>query len=185
MYGLVNKAIHELVVSKLGEQEWIAICQRARVDTTKFLELRSYPDEVTYALVGEVSRTMGVPASEILRGFGQHWVKFTGRAGHRDYFEAYPKNREGMLAFLDGLDDMHARMLTAMPHLRPPQIYCEAEGDQGVRVHYISERQGLAPMVTGLLEGLCEYFQVHGQVSYFAPDASASRSHDEFVIAFA
>ena len=185
MYGLVNSAIHELVVSQLGEEGWTALCRRAGVRQTKFISLQSYPDELTYSLVGEVSRALNMPAAEVLRLFGQYWVKFTGRQGHRDVFEMFPKGKDGFIAFLENLDDMHARILMAMPDLRPPQIYCEVEPGGGLVVHYVSEREGLAPMVTGLLEGLFEYFEVRGKVTHRPADPSRAGSHDEFLVVFA
>lgn len=185
MYGLVNKAIHELVVSGHGEEAWNGICTRAGVDTARFVALQSYPDEVTYGLVGEVSKTLGLPPADILEAFGKHWVKFTGREGHKDAFDLFPKGKEGFIAFLENLDDMHARMMMAMPELKPPQLYVERVDEDNLRLHYVSHRAGLAPMVTGLLDGLFEYFEVSAQSTYLPANAGAGRDHDEFYVAFA
>jgi len=185
LYGLVNKAIQDLVISGHGEQAWTNICTDAGVDTTQFVAMQNYPDAITYGLVGQVSATLGAPPEEVLKAFGRHWVKFTGREGHKDVFEMYPKGKEGLVSFLENLDDMHARMMMAMPELKPPQIYSERLSEDKLRIHYVSHRAGLGPMVTGLLDGLFEYFEVSATSEHLPADAGAGRDHDEFLVEFA
>ena len=57
MYGLVNKAVVDLVVSKFGEDTWNAIKKKAEVDIDVFVSMDGYPDELTYKLVGAASDT--------------------------------------------------------------------------------------------------------------------------------
>ena len=55
MYGLVNKAIEDLVVSNFGEDKWEAIKAKAGVDVEVFVSNEAYPDDITYNLVGAAS----------------------------------------------------------------------------------------------------------------------------------
>lgn len=55
MYGLVNKAIEELVLATHGEEAWDQISKKAGVHSDVFISNESYPDEVTYRLVTEAS----------------------------------------------------------------------------------------------------------------------------------
>lgn len=164
MYGLVNQAIRDLVLKSAGEDAWQDISQAASHDGGSFQPLKSYPDQLTYALVGASSEHLKTPAPDLLRAFGSHWVTYTGLNGHRAIFSAYPKGKEGLIKFIEDLDAMHASIMMAMPELRPPEISCQRVGDHALRVFYYSQRQGLAPMVIGLLEGLLTYFEVSGTV---------------------
>ena len=74
MYGLVNKAIEELVVTNFGEDKWEAIKLKAGVDVDAFISNEGYPDEMTYTLVGAASEVLGIPAEQVLIAFGEHWV---------------------------------------------------------------------------------------------------------------
>ena len=59
MYGLVNKAVEELVVSNFGEDKWELIKSKAGVDVDVFISNESYPDSMTYDLVGAASEVLG------------------------------------------------------------------------------------------------------------------------------
>ena len=55
MYGMVNKAIEDLVRSNFGEDSWNRIKERAGVDEVAFISNEPYPDDVTFRLVGAAS----------------------------------------------------------------------------------------------------------------------------------
>ena len=56
MYGLVNKAVESLVLSKFGQDTWDIICEKANISGT-IISMKSYDDQVTYDLVGLVLRS--------------------------------------------------------------------------------------------------------------------------------
>ena len=70
----VNKAVEELVISNFGEDKWELIKTKAGVDVDVFISNESYPDAMTYDLVGTASEVLGAPADDILIAFGEHWV---------------------------------------------------------------------------------------------------------------
>ena len=79
MYGLVNQAIRDLVLSTSNQAAWSGICRHANVHQEQFLDLKSYPDEMTYALVVASAETLALPPATVLREFGKHWVTYTSR----------------------------------------------------------------------------------------------------------
>ena len=178
MYGLVNRAIHDLAVQLGGEDAWADIKTRAGVHVEAFVGMDVYGDDVTYRLVDAASAVLGVPADEVLRAFGRHWILYTGR---RSYGSVYETMGRTLPQFLQNLDAMHARLVLTMPDLRSPSFTCEDEGDGRLRVHYRSDRVGLAPMVVGMLEGLGEYFQLQVGVTHVV-DRADGHDHDEFVV---
>lgn len=178
MYGLVNKAIEEMAISVGGEDVWRRIKTEAGVDAAAFVSMDAYPDELTYALVGAASKVLGMPAADILRAFGKRWVLYTAQEG---YGPLLTSAGGSIGEFLSNLDALHVRVGLTMPELRPPSFKVSSLGDDAFAVRYYSERDGLAPMVMGLLEGVGNRF---GQE--VAVTQSVSRNdgadHDEFVV---
>ena len=155
MYGLVNKAIEDLVISSAGEETWLKIRDRAGLQELQILSSSNYDDEITYKLVAAASDVLQQPPEAILRSFGKHWVLYTGREGWSTLFSA---SGEDMVSFLQNLDDMHARVNAAMPEGRMPEFTLTPK-DGAYQLEYRSERDGLAPMVGGILSGLAEQFE--------------------------
>lgn len=162
MYGLVNKAIRDLVLFSAGEEAWRRVKSRAGQDGVEFIEATNYDDDVTYSLVQAASEELGQPADTILYEFGRHWILYTGREGWNSLFSLGGDN---MKSFLMELDDMHARVQVAMPESRMPQ-FTVTERSDCLEVRYRSHRVGLAPMVSGMLGGLAERFNEHWEVTH-------------------
>ncbi len=70
MYGLVNKAIHDMVVGNFGEAAWNRIRQRAGIEDEVFVAMEPYDDALTYRLVRAASEQLGAPADDRLEAFG-------------------------------------------------------------------------------------------------------------------
>lgn len=45
MYGLVNKAIEQMVCTHYGVEPWMAFKEQASVDMDSFLAMHQYPDD--------------------------------------------------------------------------------------------------------------------------------------------
>lgn len=153
MYGLINKAVQDLVVSTAGAATWKKIKANVGIDA-EIVEAANYDDIVTLRLVDEVAKETGQSIEEVLFDFGRYWVLYTGREGWNSVFQLAG---DDLQSFLMGLDDMHARVQVAMPEARMPQFEVRKDGDT-LQLDYRSERDGLAPMVAGLIDGLGEQF---------------------------
>ncbi|CAA9234581.1 MAG: hypothetical protein AVDCRST_MAG52-1242, partial [uncultured Blastococcus sp.] len=81
-------------------------------------------------------------------------------------------------------DSLHARIRLTMPALVPPSFRCTDVTDTSLRLHYHSHRDGLAPMVTGLLRGLGARFDTPVGVVH-AIRRSEGADHDEFLVTWA
>ena len=88
MYGLVNQAVQDLVVSKFGADTWNQIKAKAGVSVEAFSRMDPYPDELTYRMVGAASEVLGMAPDDVLVAFGEHWVLFTGKEGYGHMFDA-------------------------------------------------------------------------------------------------
>lgn len=157
MYGLVNKAIKDLVTEKFGKDKWDQIALMSNFQDEDFVSMNSYPDELTYNLVKYSSQVLKADASVILEAFGEYWILFTAQEGYGDLMDL---TGSSLVEFLDNLDMLHSRMSNIMPHLEPPQFRTENKTENSVELVYMSKRQGMAPMCLGLIKGLGKRFKI-------------------------
>lgn len=155
MYGMVNKAIVDLVITQFGQATWEAIAEKAGVDEELFLSMQQYPDELTYRLVRSASEELKLPAEQVLEAFGKFWITYTAREGYGELLRISGSN---IWEFLANLDNLHARVGLSFRNLRPPSFRCSEQSADGVHLHYASTRQGLTYLVVGLLKGLGDLF---------------------------
>jgi hypothetical protein len=60
---------------------------------------------------------------------------------------------------------MHVRVALMMPNLQPPSFKVLERGDRRLTLAYVSRRQGLAPMVIGLVKGLGRKYGLEPEVT--------------------
>ena len=180
MYGMVNKAVEEMVVMHHGEAVWEQIKARAGVDLDVFLSNEGYPDEITYNLVAAASEVLGVPAEQVLHGFGEHWVLHTAQEGYGGLMKAAGKS---LPEFLRNLPNFHSRVSMIFPKLQPPRFQCTDITEGSLKLHYYSHREGLAPFVVGLMSGLGKMF--HTPVTVRLAESKANGAdHDVFDVSW-
>ena len=143
MYGLINKAIHDLVTSRFGEATWAEICRKAGVTDPGFVTMVKYPDDVSYRLVGAASEILKTPPEQILEAFGEHWTVYSAAVGFGHLLDFAGSN---LVDFLRNLDTMHTRVALTFPELQPPSFKVTDVTDSSLRLHYYSQRPGLAPV---------------------------------------
>lgn len=180
MYGLVNKAVEDLVCSKFGDEAWSQIVEKAGIETDSFVSMESYPDEVSYKLVMAASEVLRLEPAAVLEAFGEYWTMYTVSEGYGELMAMFGSN---LKEFLGNLDRLHGHVQMGFPNLKPPSFKVEdVAGEPALLLHYHSEREGLAPMVLGLVKGLAQRFSEAidiVQVAYRGPG-----SHDIFRIQF-
>lgn len=151
MYGIVNKAIEDLVKTNFGEHTWDAVKKRSGVDIDYFLSSEPYDDAITYKLAGAVSEEMNMPVGKVLEAFGEWWILKTGKEKYGGLMEAGGKN---LREFLINLPLFHNRIMLMYPKLTPPEFKISDVEETSIRIHYYSKREGLQEFVRGLLQGL-------------------------------
>lgn len=181
MYGLVNKALEELVVNNHGPEVWVQVKQLANVGDDVFISDESYDDLITYKLVGTISDVTQIPVTDILFKFGEHWVLKTGP----EYYGALLKSGGANLKeFLQNLPHFHSRIQLIYPKLRPPEFECTDITDNSIKLHYKTHRSGLTSFVFGLLNGLSTTYQTPIEVSLIS-SKELGDPHDIFHIRWA
>ncbi len=178
MYGLVNKAIQGLVTEKRDSQVWARIVDQTG-SASSFISMETYPDSVSFALVGAAAQELGIDAASFLRELGHYWVTYTGSEGYGDMFNLWG---DDLRSFLKNLDLMHERVKSSMPQLEPPSFTTVDQPNGQIRLSYHSHREGMTPMVLGLLEGLSVKFSTAMSVEHVVHRVDAG--HDEFLLTF-
>lgn len=178
MYGLLNAALKEFVVSTHGSAAWDTVTEHAGESTRVYNKMEQYPDDVTYRLVGATAATTGASGDDVLDRFGEFWVKYTAEQGYGTLFDIAG---DSLRDFLLSLDDLHARIGRSFPKLVPPSFRFDPIDPHTLRMHYLSPRKGLCPMIPGLLRGLSVRFKTPIRVQ---EDQCARRGadHCEFVV---
>jgi hypothetical protein len=181
MYGLVNKAIEELVTEKFGIETWQKIKEKAAVTEGTFISNESYPDATTYQLVGAATEVTGLSAEQILHAFGEHWVLQTAKKSYGPLLKAGGRD---LPSFLKNLPNFHARIMLMYPNLKPPHFEVSDMHQDSIVLHYRSDRPGLSHFVIGLLRGLGKLFQTELTIEHTEKKADGA-DHDQFKISWA
>jgi len=176
VYGLVNNGVRTFICEAHGEQMWQDICAKADVNPEEFETMTAYDDALTYALVGAVSETLDLSPEKVLEVFGEYWVGYSKATAVGKLID---QGGDTFLERLRGLDDMHERIQMTMPELEPPSFELEERPDGTHHLHYHSSREGLAPMVIGLLRGLAEECGVEVDIEQ-VDKAASGVTHDVF-----
>ena len=180
MYGMVNRAIEEMVCLNHGGAAWERIKDRAGVDVDVFISNESYADDITYRLVAAASAELGLPAEQVLEAFGEHWVLHTAREGYGGLLEAAGKS---LPEFLASLPNFHSRIAMIFPQLQPPRFRCTDVTESSLTLHYYTNRTGLVPFVVGLLHGLGRRFDTPVTVR-IVESRDQGADHDVFAVAW-
>ncbi|MEI7965495.1 MAG: heme NO-binding domain-containing protein [Chitinophagaceae bacterium] len=180
MYGIVNKAIEELVTENFGAEKWALIKKRSGVDIDFFLSNEPYDDAITFQLAIAVSEEMNMPLSSVLEAFGEWWVLRTGKEKYGALMEA---GGNGLKEFLLNLPVFHNRVLLIYPKLTPPEFKITDVEDNNLCLHYFSKREGLQDFVRGLLIGLGKMYHTPTTIELLQSRNDGS-SHEIFKVSW-
>jgi hypothetical protein len=176
MYGMINKAIRTLVIREAGEEVWEQVLEESGIDEDVYEDLEAYDDGVTFSLVGAVSETLGVPPGDVLEMFGVYWATDVAPKGYGEYFNAFGDDFESFVA------EMHVRITKMLPSLVPPAFSIEELGEDHFKIHYVSQRDGLAPLAVGMLKGIAQHFG--GEADITQIEYKGTDDHDVFEVRF-
>lgn len=167
MYGLVNKAIHELVLDGFGEETWEKICSRAGFPDEEFIGLKSYPDQLTLDILQAASQELDLPVSTLMEMCGERWIEHTAANGYENVLNLAGSN---FVDFLYNLNVIHSKISNLMPDMRPPDFRVKKEFTTGIELLYHSGRTGMEPLAIGILKGLGRRFGLTVAVRNLGPD---------------
>ncbi|AIG29826.1 heme NO-binding domain-containing protein [Flavobacterium psychrophilum] len=178
MYGIVNKAIEDLVIANFGEAKWNAIKDRTGIDIDFFISNEPYDDEITFKLALAVSQEMNMTINQVLITFGEWWVIKTTSEKYPGLMNSGGNN---LRDFLVNLPNFHNRVMLIYPKLTPPEFKISNITENGLNLHYFSKRQGLQEFVRGLIQGLGKMFNTQVTIALIQTRNQGS-THEIFKI---
>jgi len=155
MYGLIHNALRGMILEQFGETKWNDVLTHSGVPADAFVTMRSYDDEIMYALAGSASDVLGAPVEDCMDMFGRYWVL---KAAPETYSDLLDYTGRDPLTFFENLNDLHDRITAAFVGYRPPYFYVDRTHNDTMTLRYVSERHGLTPFVVGLIKGIAERF---------------------------
>ena len=180
MYGIVNKAIQDLITENFGVDKWDLIKEQSGVDVDFFLSNEPYDDDITYKLAGTAADVLGITVGDVLNAFGEWWILRTGKEKYAGLMEAGGKN---LKEFLVNLPLFHNRIMLMYPKLTPPEFKVSNIEENSIHVHYHSKREGLQEFVRGLMSGLAKMYSVEAQVTLIQ-SRTEGNTHEIFKVSW-
>lgn len=151
MYGIVNKAIQDLVTANFGEEKWETILEKSGVEEDFFISSEAYDDDITFKLAIAVSEEMNMTLKDVLIAFGEWWVVKTTKEKYGGLMES---GGATFKEFIVNLPLFHNRVMLIYPKLTPPEFKVSEISENSLNLHYFSKREGLQEFVRGLIQGL-------------------------------
>lgn len=161
MYGIVNKAIQDLVIANFGEEKWEAILERSGIEEDFFISSEAYDDDITFKLAIAVSEEMNMTLKDVLIAFGEWWVMKTTKEKYSGLLES---GGSTLKEFLEHLPMFHNRVMLVYPKLTPPEFKVSEVSEKSLNLHYFSKREGLQEFVRGLIQGLGKMFNTPTEI---------------------
>ncbi len=180
MYGIVNKAIEDLVTENFGPDKWEAIRKRSGISVDFFISNEPYDDDITFKLAQAVADEMNMTVGDVLIAFGEWWVMRTSKEKYGGLMEA---GGNGLREFLINLPVFHNRVMLIYPKLTPPEFKVSDITDNSIHVHYFSKREGLQEFVRGLLQGLGKMYNTPAVVELLE-SRNDGDSHEVFKVSW-
>lgn len=179
MYGLINKSFREFIIDSYGDECWSSIDSATLLDESHFLAMRKQSDESTFMLVKATADNLEIPPELVLEQYGRFWVDGVARLQYSQIMEATGR---GFIEFMNNLDGMHKGISGSFLGYSPPS-FSLLECDNGNhQLTYRSMRCGMTPFVSGLLQGLADYFDTDVDVKSIETIQSDAGERSIFLI---
>lgn len=180
MYGIVNKAIQDLVIANFGEEKWDAILEKSGIEEDFFISSEAYDDDITFKLAQAVSQEMEMSLKDVLVAFGEWWVVKTTKEKYGGLMQS---GGSSLREFLINLPLFHNRVMLIYPKLTPPEFKVSEISENSLNLHYFSKREGLQEFVRGLIQGLGIMFDTPTTIELLQTRNSGD-SHEIFKVSW-
>lgn len=179
MYGMIHRAIRDMVKTRAGAAAWQDIEAQTAAGPAEMIGVLVYDDAITMKLLSAAAQRLNLSLSDLLEQFGRHWIEYTEQ---KQFGRILDLAGSDLVAVLQNLDRLHAAVLAAMPNARAPSFTVTQVQENTLILQYRSQRQGLEPLIKGLLLGLLNRFQLYGEVQQIRGENNASDDVVQFRI---
>lgn len=154
MKGLVFREFLGMVEKEFGYEIVDTIIEKSNLPSKGiYTNVGTYPHEEMFALVGELSKNLKIPADKLLFVFGKYI--FTVFAKNYPNFFAEKTNSFELLADVEGT--IHVEVLKLYPEAELPSFETQMVSEKEMTMKYQSRRK-LSDLAEGLISGCLEHF---------------------------
>lgn len=157
MYGLLNKALGDLITERYGAEKWYAIKQKSEIETEFFISNVIYDDEITLRLADSASELLGLTKKDIMFEFGEWWVLRTGKEKFGNLMKIGSSTFQ---EFMINLPMFQNRVTMMYPELTSSEFVLYKKGPNCVVVQYNSKGEGFPDFIKGLLTGIGKMYGI-------------------------
>lgn len=162
MYGMIHRAMRQMVFEQLGEEAWLALEQKLAIGPTELLTGMVYEDALTFDIVAESAARFNLTVDECLTEFGRYWIRYAEQGSLSSIMKF---TGQDLASFVANLDRLHLAVGAAMPGAKLPSFTTLQRAEGHLLVEYRSDRAGMEKFVHGLFLGLMERFGTRGDVT--------------------
>mmetsp|Transcript_34199 Transcript_34199/g.85852 ORF Transcript_34199/g.85852 Transcript_34199/m.85852 type:complete len:761 (-) Transcript_34199:207-2489(-) len=157
MYGLIFDIVRDYVCVNVGMDAWIALANKSEIPIDLNLH-EVFPEAKFENLVKAACEAMKKPRDEILEIAGVHFIVWLKKS---EYLHILDIGGSNLSDILQNVNSLHAHMkLGYFATMEPPQFFTTRVKEWSLYLHYAPgnpQRQGLGPLVIGIVKGLCEH----------------------------
>jgi guanylate cyclase soluble subunit beta len=161
MYGMIHRAMRNMVHEELGEDAWLALEQKLNIGPMDLLTGKVYDDALTLDIISEAAARLNLSVDQCLIAFGKYWIRYADQGSLASVMNF---TGQDLASFINNLDRLHLAVGAAMPDARLPAFATLSSDPGHLVVEYRSERVGFEPFVLGLFQGLMHRFHTSGQI---------------------
>lgn len=162
MYGIINKALQEMVINSHGACTWEAVKNKAQIDIDTFFNGEMYDDAITHQLVDALSAIVSIAAAQIYYTIGQWYVVQTIGKKYAGMVLAGGKTLKD---FFVNLPAIYASIKRLYFPDTPSAISVSDVQENSALVCYHGPRPDLEDIVRGGLSGFCILFNAQPAVT--------------------
>ena len=111
--------------------------------------------------------------------FGEQFLLWCEESGYEKTLQLLGRS---LMDFLENLDALHDHLAVIYPQMKAPSFRC-VEGDDGLHLHYYSERSGLSVIVQGIVKSVArELYDTEVRVERIKLEQTGGQNHAEFLV---
>lgn len=117
MYGMIHRAMRNMVHEELGEDAWLALEQKLNIGPMDLLTGKVYDDALTLGIISEAAARLNLSVDQCLIAFGQYWIRYVDQGSLASIMNF---TGQDLASFINNLDRLHLAVGAAMPDARLP-----------------------------------------------------------------
>ncbi len=166
MRGVIPLSFKDMIVSKYGQDRWLAIVAEAGYKRDPlFLPISDFDDEVVTTLLDASAKILNQSLAQVSNDFGEHWITIASQKMYGVYYEESTTAKE----LLTKMDNIHVKLTHHIPNSNPPRFGCEWENENTLIMAYRSNR-GMIDYLIGLIQGVGKLYNEPLQVTKLSDD---------------